>query len=439
MSAVLPDAARRSGDSVRRLAEQIKKAVTNGDFRAGTSLPKFDYFRTGYHVTQSTIAHALRILAGSGLVHGAGRRWVVGPSHSISPALGAHQAGDERAVIFLAFQNQYTGLFNYNTSHLAPFLFAMRAETSRLGIHFSVAFREQIPENNPFSCSGADEVRARMRELGNKYLGAIIIDEIGDQAAFTGWVKALSGDGARPVVFFDSSDTRPGFARSDLDLHKRYYRAFFNEGSAVRLALEHCRSFGHRTLGFPVFDNPGYSWAPRRRDRAMEIAREIDPAIRIIPSTHTEPFWDVSHFDIKVDDIVTFAQRVSVHAGKNAASRNASIGAAHRAILRATPSIARLLDAGATALISMNDRVAHEHYSWCRAAGIEVPRRLSMISFDNLPDTESLPVTTVDFGFPRLGYLAIHAIIGDVPVPCGRDGAIAGQCLLVSRGSVERL
>ena len=429
---------RQLGDSVRRLADQIKAAVTNGDFRAGTPLPKFDYFRAEYHVTQSTVTQAIRTLAGSGLVHGTGRRWIVGPSNRQTTSF-AQATSDEGTVVFLAFQNQYTALFNYNTSHLAPFLFALRAETSRLGIHLSVVFREQIPENHPFSCNGPAEVRARIQELGNRYLGAIIIEPVQEENVFVDWVKALSGSD-RPVVFFDSSDTRQEYTRSRLHLQKRYFRAFLDEESAIRLALAHCRAFGHRTLGFPVFDNPGYSWAPRRRDRAMEIAREIDRDLRILPSTHAEPFWEASDFAIKIDDIVTFAQRVERHANAKPASRaTASVASARNAILRATPSIVQLLDAGVTALVSMNDRIAHQHYSWCRAAGIEVPRRLSMISFDNLPDTESLPVTTVDFGFPRLGYLCIHAIIGDVPVPSGRDGTIAGQCLLVSRGSVERL
>jgi DNA-binding LacI/PurR family transcriptional regulator len=69
-------------------------------------------------------------------------------------------------------------------------------------------------------------------------------------------------------------------------------------------------------------------------------------------------------------------------------------------------------------------------------AGIDVPRRLSIISFDNLAETETVPITTVDFGFQRLGYLSIHAVIGDIPVPADRNGNIAGVCSLVSRGGV---
>jgi DNA-binding LacI/PurR family transcriptional regulator len=103
-----------------------------------------------------------------------------------------------------------------------------------------------------------------------------------------------------------------------------------------------------------------------------------------------------------------------------------------------TPSMAGLLDAGVTALISSNDAMAHEHYSWCRAAGIDVPARLSIISFDNTPNAVVLPVSTIDFGFAQLGYIAAHLIIGDIPLRADREGGIPGACTLVDRGSVGR-
>jgi DNA-binding LacI/PurR family transcriptional regulator len=86
----------------------------------------------------------------------------------------------------------------------------------------------------------------------------------------------------------------------------------------------------------------------------------------------------------------------------------------------------------------MNDRVGFQYLWWADAAGIEVPRHLSIVAFDNVGESEALPLTTVDFGFARLGYLAAHVLIGDIPVRADEAGNIPGTCTLIDRGSVGR-
>jgi DNA-binding LacI/PurR family transcriptional regulator len=77
-----------------------------------------------------------------------------------------------------------------------------------------------------------------------------------------------------------------------------------------------------------------------------------------------------------------------------------------------------------------------EYYFWFRAAGIAIPRDLSMISFDNMTQSIFLPVSTIDFGLARLGYLAAHLLIGDIAVRADRHGFVPGPCTLADRGSI---
>jgi DNA-binding LacI/PurR family transcriptional regulator len=97
-----------------------------------------------------------------------------------------------------------------------------------------------------------------------------------------------------------------------------------------------------------------------------------------------------------------------------------------------------LLNAKVTALAGMNDRLAQEEYFWLKLAGIAVPGRISMVSFDNIPESIAFPISTIDFGFGRLGYLAAHAFIGDIPISADRNGSVPGICTLIDRGSSVR-
>ena len=64
----------------------------------------------------------------------------------------------------------------------------------------------------------------------------------------------------------------------------------------------------------------------------------------------------------------------------------------------------------------------------------------SLASYGKIVFAQSVlfPVSTVDYGFERLGYLAAHVFIGDIDVPCGSDGNVGGVCALMDRGSIGK-
>jgi len=431
--------ARQRGDAARGLAAQIRAVLGKGDLQAGVPLPKFEYFVVTNRVAPSTVAAAFRILARSGHAFREKGRWFAGRRALPTGSMERGNPVENHPVILLAYRNPYTSTIAYNISHLSPFLFSMRSEAARLGIHLSIVFREKPEEASPLTPGGSDEVKQFIERLGAQYLGAIVIELDPEPELFPGWVRTLSASGRTPVVYFDSADIRKDFTRDSLHLHRKYFRFFFDEESAMRIALNHCHQCGHRVLGFPIYNDPGYDWAARRREMTMAVARKEYPEMRIECSELSEPFWDFQRVEINVIHFVTFTRRIEQYAREKASSRQAAtVRSLQRFLIERTPSIACLINSGITALISMNDRMAYQLYSWCRAAGISVPRQLSLISFDNLPETEGMPFTTIDFGFSRLGYLGLHAILGDIPLPAHRNGNIAGACSLVNRGGVAR-
>jgi DNA-binding LacI/PurR family transcriptional regulator len=99
-------------------------------------------------------------------------------------------------------------------------------------------------------------------------------------------------------------------------------------------------------------------------------------------------------------------------------------------------SLFSLLDHGATALIGLNDHYAREFQMALEFAGITVPGRCSIVGIDNHAQTAVFGLSTIDVGFDRLGYLAAHHLIGDVPIAIGRHGSVTSLSRLIDRGSL---
>jgi hypothetical protein len=93
---------------------------------------------------------------------------------------------------------------------------------------------------------------------------------------------------------------------------------------------------------------------------------------------------------------------------------------------------------GPTAVIAARDQLAQTFVRWFVRAHVDIPSRMSIISFDNEFLADSLCLTSVDFGFEELGYQAFHALLGDVPTRRTRDGNIAARPYVVDRGSVGK-
>jgi DNA-binding transcriptional regulator YhcF (GntR family) len=426
---------RRLGDAARELAGRIAESIRNGEFRAGVALPKFDYFVLTHRVTRKTVAAAFARLSNDNLVHKDRRRWQSGPRPDTNAAKLRAEGPGGPPVILWVLRDQYSWFNTFNSVHLGPFIYTLRSETARMGILLSMRLRYAPPEGPAYLPSGLHEARLFVKRMGSRYLGAIIMEITPEQPEFVEWVKTLSADGARPVVYFDSADLWPGYTREALGLHDGYFRFFHDESSAVDLALSHLTKAGHRCIGFPVFESPGYDWSVRRFDAAARSVKTMS-GIKLVRAVHHEPIWDVGGAVPMVDNIATFIQRLAHQPGSAPDTTAATVLSNRRRLIEQTPSMKSLLDQGITALISMNDRIAYEQYWWCQTAGIHVPRRLSQISFDHMPEGDGMPITTIDFGFSRLGYLAAHAVIGDIKVKADRIGNIAGIPILVDRGSV---
>ena len=64
---------------------------------------------------------------------------------------------------------------------------------------------------------------------------------------------------------------------------------------------------------------------------------------------------------------------------------------------------------GATGVVCVNDLVALQLWSVAEAAGLRIPEDLSLTGVDNSPEAELRGLTSVNFGYEEVGYLAVEA------------------------------
>jgi len=418
---------------VRRLFAKIKDRILNGSYVVGEALPKFDHLISEERVSRFTVSAVMRRLAEGLLIHKRGRQWIVGPQRR-RPSARAN-AGEHSPIAILLTNDEYSAYKVFSGAFFASFVNQFNTELIKHGIR--LVFMHYNPPVNPESIMpwGLETAHACIKSCGERYCGALIADIFPSIDTYRPWTHALSQEGKKPVVYFDTADVGSKITRENLGLKSGFFRLHFDESATVETALQALASAGHTHIAFSTFKEYR-SWSDHRYDLAVDLARRKFPGMKIDAHIHDEPFWDPSG-ETDVDKIATFTKQIEEYMRGREARASVPARRSHlKRICANTPSMDALLNSGATAVMAANDRLAHLFWLWCAAAGVDIPGRLSAISFDNIPESIYFPITTVDFGFARLGYLAAHILIGDVPVACDKAGAIPAVPILVERGSV---
>jgi len=418
-----------------KFIEVIGSRIHDGTWRSGEHVPKFAYLQAEYHVGQETITRAMRALADKGLLHKRGRHWVVGtsPSAKRSPQVSRMRISQSDVVLLMC--PDPVGVDNFFLS-TRPFTGSFSDELIKNGIRIEVVLHEKPEIESGDAIAGIDNIQAYTASLGPRYRGLLAFSPGSSMEHFkrclalaTGWKK--------PVILYDLQGNKVTFTRSFFGGHVPFFRLFFDETAAAALAVEVLFAHGHRVVGFPDMVTPREHWVTDRIACVKRAAEAYDPPLRILSSEQKEPFWTyVQDKPVAVLNYLfrgitkTLRMRTELTQGIQAGS------SIRKRLLSATPSMQTVLKEGATAIIAGNDYIARDYHHWFKMMGIRVPRDISMISFDNQFEFMAYPMSTIDPGFARLGYLAAHILIGDIPVKADGEGRIAGVCTLVDRGSV---
>jgi LacI family transcriptional regulator, galactose operon repressor len=94
-----------------------------------------------------------------------------------------------------------------------------------------------------------------------------------------------------------------------------------------------------------------------------------------------------------------------------------------------------------TAIFAANDASAIETMAVARALGLSVPDDVSVVGFDNVPESAlcNPPLTTIDQSIQRMGYEAVQMLLQLIENPSMTPGRIVLPTTLVERASCRAL
>jgi LacI family transcriptional regulator len=263
-----------------------------------------------------------------------------------------------------------------------------------------------VSDIEPFN---AELLKGAARAIRGTGYDLVVFSDCGQRKDQAGWeqhalarVSALT-DGAilvtpssvdvtvsPPVVAVDHNVRSPTMATVDSD----------NLAGAI-IATEHLLDLGHRLIGF-LAGRPDLESAQLREQgyrRALEAAAiAFEPDLVRVGGFHPETARDAA-----------------------------------RELLQRTPR--------PTAIFAANDAMAIETIAVARSFGLAVPGDLSVVGFDNVPESALCepPLTTVEQSIQQMGYEAVQMLLGLIDDPSAEPSQVVLPTRLVERGSCRAL
>lgn len=102
--------------------------------------------------------------------------------------------------------------------------------------------------------------------------------------------------------------------------------------------------------------------------------------------------------------------------------------------------IGELLNTGVTAVVAENDYTALDIIEICSRMKINIPNQLSVIGFDNIPQSEYTkpPLTTAEQDFATIGKLAAEAVIAQIECKAYETDQVV-PVKIINRKSIKKL
>jgi DNA-binding GntR family transcriptional regulator len=450
------DQLRVADTAITRLANQVREGIENGLYRIGQFLPKYMHYTLSDHVSSATVARAYALLDEKKIIHKSGSRWVVGPPPNSYARISIPKHGSMAApTVLMLLPRSVQAYEELYKEHARPFMVEFLAQMARFSIRCLHVQSEAEPSPVPIFTCGRKEILALIQSCKDRYLGTLIPAQLVTFPDLKEWIEWLL-QFKRPVVWFDFSDSGGTLDRSAIQ-RGEYYRCSSNESGLVDLALETCSRLGHRTVGFPMYHAyvhaPG-GWLNVRKAHLEQVAKKRYPDLSLVFPQQDEPLWETYdseyHSEYYPDSFNSSGCRTVIPMrghidalAKSLRERNQNMPEqAFKALLQqevfaSVPSLFNLAgDKDVTAILAPNQWLAINYLQWLSASGVQVPRELSLLSFDNYYNQSMFPLTVIDQGFGESGYKSAHVFINDIKIEADKRGIITTSPKLIDRGSL---
>lgn len=429
-----------TNDSKTLLYNQIKDFIIQGKWNSGDSLPKIGFFCHSMSISNHTVQKVYHRLIDEGLVYKDGKQFIIGPK----------RIGPQKNII------HYIGLVEPKSFTWQRFLRMERArefcrrfddESDRYNVR-TLTFAETILLNDPQVYPiKPNIVHQLIHELGDQYKGTLIIGQQHEYQNFDD-VANLFRSLKLPTVWFDRT------AQSICKPIKYFIHARTDERNIVDAALEKLHFYGHKRVLYPIWDIQ--NWSTIRfellKNRASHYSIDIecteplltrvDNLIDSLTKDNSLHFLEILRkFNLSnqtlrtisnlLEKLKSFPDRKALLDLSKALQRDESI--------MFTELFSEQLNSEnpPTAIIAPNDWYGHKYYQTLTTFGYQIPKDISLISFDNERGLIRLPLSSVDFGFGELGYRAFHLIMGNNHQDkISSNGRLESKPYVVDRGSI---
>jgi len=417
----------RGTSKAERISRAILEDITSGRLLLGEHLPVPKVLRYQFQASNKTVAQALRLLVSSGLVWRRGNAYFVGAQTTRKPVAG------RRRVIIVGTKGQIEAILR--NTRIREFFTEFERELQRCGI-------SRIDLLTEAELAGLD--RAALRAVQG-ILFAGIIDRQLDLATCRKGLDAMRRTGLRTVIYnypalcdrLPRLKFRPGgrFILSRIGFpaageriglwlvsqgHVRVaFFTFYEQEIAARAPYRHLKRAVEKAAGprAETFYFTGKFGMGRLLARAKETRLQ-----RAVPAVYRN-VYDFAFLDP--------VRELAGHA-RNAIARDTLI-------VRMRPLFEQALrQTRATVWVCDDEHVARCALNYLKEKRRPVPGDISLISLVDGEEAYVNAITAYDFERGRMGYLAAHAILNDVPVKKDRHGYLPSPGKIIERSSVKR-
>ena len=439
-----------------KLEVVFRDNLLHGTWKENQILPKMTFLRKKFGASDHTIKKILNKLETEKLVYKEGRYWKAG-----KPPVENLQTREKRSILIVSNETNtwlYTGWSDFCGK------FCLRFDSEAVVAGIELINRSALFKENDLHPSGLREIRQLSKNLGKNCLGILLCSRILKLKNYTSIIPELLKI-KTPLVWFNSST---GLTTKSTPDHKGFCLSRYDSISPVKLAFDTLQNLGHRKIAY--INTVDEEWSRERLSLLKKLSLENRlTTVQSLPF----PLELLKEKEKKLPGIVEFL-------GKNFESfkrthlsfveklpqnkKNKRMGSIGRAVtevidyllkypkhpvsisLRPTdvetinvwlaPYLLFYLKMDVTAWIVPNDWQGYSILRVLRALGIQIPRDLSILSFDN-HWLGSEQLSSVDLGFEGLGYRSFHRIVGDLPGSDFKGKELVNRPIVMDRGSLS--
>jgi hypothetical protein len=437
------------------LYRDLTEKIADGTIRAGQRLPKLGFYCIERAMSSRSVRGVYVRLVNDGTAFHQGKKWLIGKPEIHSVNVGATHAPP---VILVVIPNEDSWRVLCRTELKGRFATQFNRECEHAGIQtFPVLMSAQTRQHLVASLPcGTVAAQRYIRELGNRYLGTLVL--AGTEGREPQWVRLLAEYG-KPVIVFNPDDIFGG--SRPLRYSPAVYYAALDHAAIASVAADSLASSGLHLSGMigMLSELAGTIIKPAGIRHEFQTRY---PHQALVVESEEHLFWENRPDGQTPADVIKRLRRSGIPAIRkilNAAISNDPDFWKNPQLYRTdTDLYTRPILPGfdmsvvwvthllvplfrnhrVTAILTQNDSLAVTCYYWLNAIGVSVPGHISLLSFGNDEILHPLPISSIDFGFDRLGYAAFHLILDDVPVKTDRHGIFRPGAVYINRGSLAR-